>query len=56
MQRREVRMLELKLRNTKDKKEVVVRERKLLAERMDSLIKCIENEVESRKRLRKEIR
>jgi hypothetical protein len=39
MQRREIRMLESKLRNTKDKKEVVVRERKLLNERIESLIK-----------------
>ncbi len=39
MQRREIRMLESKLRNTKDKKEVVVRERKLLAERIEALVK-----------------
>jgi hypothetical protein len=32
-------MLESKLRNTKDKKEVVVRERKLLAERIEALVK-----------------
>ena len=48
MKRREIRMLESKLRNTKDKKEVVVRERKLLAERIESLIKGIEAEMEAR--------
>ncbi len=41
MQRREIRMLESKLRNTKDKKEVVVRERKLLAERIEALVKVM---------------
>ena len=50
MKRREIRMLESKLRNTKDKKEVVVRERKLLAERIESLIKGIEVEMEARYR------
>ena len=48
MKRREIRSLESKLRNTKDKKEVVFRERKLLSERIDSLIKGIEAEMEAR--------
>ncbi len=48
MKRREIRQLESKLRNTKDKKEVVVRERKLLTERIESLIKGIEAEMEAR--------
>ena len=56
MLRREMHQLENKLRNTHDKREVVVRERKLLNERMENLIGSIGSEVEARKRLRKEIK
>ena len=56
MLRREIHQLENKLRNTHDKREVVVRERKLLNERMENLIGNIGSEVDARKRLRKEIK
>ena len=56
MLRREIHQLENKLRNTHDKREVVVRERKLLNERMENLIGSIGQEVDARKHLRKEIK
>ena len=56
MLRREIHQLENKLRSTHDKREIVVRERKLLDERMENLIESIGGEVDARKRLRKEIK
>ena len=56
MRRREIHQLENKLRNTHDKREVVVRERNLLNDRMENLVGSIGDEVEARKRLRKEIK
>lgn len=44
-----------KLRHLDDKREIVNRERQLLQERIECLVESIGNEVESRKRLRKEI-
>ena len=56
MQKREIHQLEIKLLNTHDKREVVVRERKLLNERIEALIGNIGVEVDARKRLRKDIK
>merc|ERR1712012_305209 len=56
MQKREVSQLQLKLRNMKDKKEIIVRERKFLIERIDNLKDCIAKEFEARKTLKKDIR
>ena len=56
MQKREISQLQAKLRNMKDKKEIIVRERKFLNERIDNLKECIANEFESRKTLKKDIR
>lgn len=56
MQKREIHQLQTRLRNTHDKREVVVRERKLLNERIEALVANIGVEVDARKRLRKEIR
>jgi predicted nuclease with TOPRIM domain len=55
MLKREIHSLNNKLRNIGDKREIVMRERQLLQERIETLIGSIGNEVESRKRLRKEI-
>ena len=56
MQRREIHMLENKLRNLRDKREVLVRERKLLADRIDSIIGSIGQEVEARKKLKNDLK
>ncbi len=56
MQRRDLHMVETKLKNLRDKREVVLRERKLLQERIDSIITSIGQEVEARKGLRKEVK
>jgi len=56
MQKREISQLQLKLRNMKDKKEIIVRERKFLNERIDNLKDCIAKEFEARKTLKKDIR
>lgn len=56
MLKREIHSLNNKLRNLRDKREIVVRERQLLQERIETLIGSITNEVDSRKRLRKEIK
>ena len=56
MQRREIQQLQLKLRNMKDKKEIIVRERTFLNERIDNLKECIAKEFEARKTLKKDIR
>ena len=55
MLKREIRSLNNKLRNVRDKREIVMRERFLLQERIETLRDSIGNEVESRKALRKEI-
>ena len=56
MQKREISQLQLKLRNMKDKKEIIVRERKFLNERIDNLKESIAAEFEARKTLKKDIR
>ena len=56
MQKREVQMLRVKLKNTKDKKEMIVRERKMLNERVENLKESIAVEVEARKKLKKEVK
>lgn len=55
MLKREIHSLNNKIRNIRDKREIVMRERRLLQERIETLIGSIKNEVDSRKRLRKEI-
>ena len=56
MQKRELQQLRAKLKNTKDKKEMVVRERNLLNERVDNLKENIATEYEARKLLKKEVK
>eukprot|EP00090_Calanus_glacialis_P010727 TRINITY_DN19177_c0_g1_i1.p1 TRINITY_DN19177_c0_g1~~TRINITY_DN19177_c0_g1_i1.p1 ORF type:complete len:718 (+),score=266.87 TRINITY_DN19177_c0_g1_i1:328-2481(+) len=56
MQKREVIQLQTKLRNTKDKKEIIVRERNLLSERIDNLKESIAKEFEARKNLKKDVK
>ena len=56
MAKREIHQAETKLRNIHDKREMVTRERRLLTERIETLIQNIGVEVEARKRLRKEIK
>jgi len=56
MQKREVQQLKAKLKNTKDKKDMVVRERNLLNERVDNLKESIATEYEARKMLKKEVK
>jgi len=56
MQRREVNQLQTKLKNTKDKKEIIVRERNLLNERIDNLKESIAKEFEARKCLKKDVK
>jgi len=55
MLKREIRSLNNKLRNVRDKRFLAMRERHLLQERIETLGDSIENEVDSRKALRKEI-
>lgn len=55
MLKREIHTLNNKLRNVRDKREIVIRERQLLQERIETLIGSIGNEVAARKSLRKEI-
>ena len=56
MLKREIHSLNHKLRNIQDKREIVVRERQLLQERIDTLIGSISNELDGRKRLKREIK
>ena len=56
MQKREISQLQVKLKNMRDKKEIIVRERKFLNERIDNLKECIAKEFEARKTLKKDIR
>ncbi len=56
MLKREIHMLESKLRNIRDKREVAFRERKLLNERIDNIVANISQELEARKKLRKEVK
>merc|ERR1719278_2213275 len=56
MQKREVQHLRAKLKNVKDKKEMIVRERVLLTERVDSLKDSIAIEYEARKKLKKDVK
>jgi len=56
MQKREVQQVRAKLKNMKDKKEMIVRERFLLTERVDSLKDSIAIEYEARKKLKKDVK
>lgn len=56
MQKREVSQLQGKLKNTKDKKEIIVRERNLLTERIKHLKANIAAEFEARKNLKKDVK
>jgi len=56
MQKREINQLKSKLKNTKDKKDIIVRERNLLNERIDSLKESIAAEFEARKKLKKDVK
>ncbi len=56
MQKREIHQLKGRLRNIQDKREVVFRERKLLSERIESITASIAQELDSRKKLRKEVK
>jgi len=56
MQKREVIQLQTKLRNTKDKKDIIVRERNLLSERIENLKESIAKEFEARKQLKKDVK
>ena len=55
MLKREIHTLNHKLRNIRDKREIVVRERQLLTERIETLVGSIGNELDGRKRLKREI-
>ncbi|XP_059091997.1 glutamic acid-rich protein-like isoform X3 [Tigriopus californicus] len=55
MQRREYHQLEQKLRTIADKREIVARERKLLTERMETITVNIGQEMEARKKLKKDL-
>jgi hypothetical protein len=52
MQRREVHQLNSKLKNILDKREMVFRERKLLTDRVDVIVKSIGDEMEARKKVK----
>jgi len=54
--KRELHQLQIKLRNGRDKKEVIVKERNLLNERLDNLKEGIAKEIESRILLKKEVK
>ena len=56
MQKREVAQLQSKIKNMRDKKEIIVKERNFLNERIDNLKDCIAKEFEARKTLKKDIR
>lgn len=56
MQKREVNQLQTKLKNTKDKKDIIVRERNLLNERIENLKESIAKEFEARKQLKKDVK
>ena len=55
MQRRELHSLHNRLKTLGDKREVVFRERKLLTERIDTIVGSIGQELEARKKLRKDL-
>ena len=56
MQKREIAQLQSKIKNMGDKKEIIVKERNFLNERIDNLKDCIAKEFEARKTLKKDIR
>merc|ERR1712038_615410 len=56
MQKREIAQLQSKIKNMKDKKEIIVKERNFLNERIENLKDCIAKEFEARKTLKKDIR
>ena len=49
LQKRELHQLRGKLKNIVDKREIVFRERRLLTDRVDSIVKNIGEEIEARK-------
>ena len=51
MQKRELHQLRGKLKNIVDKREIVFRERRLLTDRVDSIVKNIGEEIEARKKV-----
>ena len=51
LQKRELHQMRGKLRNIEDKREIVLRERRLLTERVDSIVKSIGEEIEARKKV-----
>jgi predicted nuclease with TOPRIM domain len=55
MLKREINGINNKLRNNRDKREIVIRERQLLQDRIENLVGSIGVQVDARKRLRKEI-
>ena len=56
MQKRELAQLQSKIKNMRDKKEIIVKERNFLNERIENLKDCIAKEFEARKTLKKDIR
>jgi len=56
IQKRELQQLQTKIRNIRDKKEFLERERNFLNERLENLKQSIQHEVDSRKMLKKEVR
>ena len=56
MLKREIHQLKSRLRNLADKREVVYRERRLLSERIETITASISQELEARKKLRKEVK
>lgn len=56
MYKRESFNLQIKIRNLKDKKDFIKKERKLLDERLENLKECIFEEISSRKCLKREIK
>jgi len=56
MQKREVIQLQSKLKNNRDKKDIIVRERNLLNERIENLKESIAKEFEARKTLKKDVK
>ena len=51
LQKRELHQLRGKLKNIVDKREIVFRERRLLTDRVDSIVKNIGEEIEARKKV-----
>ncbi len=56
MLRREIHQLKTKIKNIFDKREMVFRERRMLTERVDSIVKSIGEEMEARKLVKAELK